>query len=202
MKILAFGDIHGDSRLAEKLADRAEKEEVDLVVICGDITYAEQSTENILGPFIKKNKKVFLIPGNHESLATADFLAAQYNATNLHGYSVKIDDVGLFGCGGSTNVGPAPMLSEEETFNLLKKGNDYVKSMKKKIMITHMHPEGSSMQRLSRFVPPSKGIAKAISELKPDILLCSHVHEAKGLEEMIGTTRVINVGKEGKIIDI
>ena len=44
MKILAAGDIHGDSALAEKLAKKAEDENVDLVVLCGDLTYAEQST--------------------------------------------------------------------------------------------------------------------------------------------------------------
>ena len=34
LKILAAGDIHGDSRLANQLADRAEKEKVDLVYLC------------------------------------------------------------------------------------------------------------------------------------------------------------------------
>ncbi len=202
MKILAFGDIHGDSRLAEKLAERAEKENVDLVVICGDITYADNSTENLLGHFAKRNKKVVLIPGNHESLATADFLAYQYNATNLHGYSIQFKDVGLFGCGGATNVGPAPTLTEDEMFMLLKKGHSGLKDAQKTIMVTHIHPAGTLMQKLSRYVPPSQGVRKAIDELKPDILLCSHVHEAKGLEEQIGTTRVINVGKEGKIIEL
>jgi Icc-related predicted phosphoesterase len=202
MKILAFGDIHGDTRLAEKLAERAEQESVDLVVICGDITYAEQSLDNILGPFVKKNQKVVLIPGNHESLATADFLAHQYGVTNLHGYSLQFKDIGIFGCGGATNVGPAPKLSENEMFDLLKKGHENVKDMKTRIMVTHMHPAGSAMQKLSRFVPPSSGVRKAIDEFKPDILLCSHVHEAKGLEEMLGSTKVINVGKEGKIIEL
>ena len=47
LKILAAGDIHGDTSLAEKLAIRAEKEKVDLVILCGDITYGEKSTENL-----------------------------------------------------------------------------------------------------------------------------------------------------------
>ena len=75
LKILASGDIHGDISQARKLADQAEKENVDLVVLCGDLTYAESSTEGIIGPFVKKKKKVLLIPGNHETVATADFLA-------------------------------------------------------------------------------------------------------------------------------
>ena len=104
MKILAAGDIHGDSALAEKLAKKAEDENVDLVVLCGDLTYAEQSTDNIVGAFTSRKQKVILIPGNHETVATADFLCELYGATNLHGYSMKFDDVALFGAGGA-NVG-------------------------------------------------------------------------------------------------
>jgi Icc-related predicted phosphoesterase len=58
------------------------------------------------------------------------------------------------------------------------------------------------MEKFSSFIPGSDGVRKAIDQLKPDILLCSHVHEAEGLEEKIGKTRVINVGKKGKIIEI
>src|SRR3989338_4033777 len=88
-KILAAGDIHGDTIQAERLAEKAEKEKVDLVVLCGDLTYAERSTDNIIGPFAKRKQKVLLIPGNHETVATADFLADLYGVKNIHGYSVK-----------------------------------------------------------------------------------------------------------------
>ena len=104
LKILAAGDIHGDIGLAEKLAEKAKKEKVDLVVLCGDLTLGDTSTDNIIGPFKKRNEKVLLIPGNHETVATADFLAEAYDVKNIHGYSVKYDDVGIFGCGGA-NIG-------------------------------------------------------------------------------------------------
>ncbi|MBW3011709.1 metallophosphoesterase family protein [Candidatus Woesearchaeota archaeon] len=200
MKILASGDIHGDTRLAESLAEKAEKENVDLVILCGDLTYAELSTDGIVGPFVKRNKKVVLVPGNHETVATADFLAELYGVTNLHGYSIKMGDIGLFGCGGA-NIGLFRM-PENEIFDVLKKGNDKLSGMKKKIMVTHVHPSGSTIEKFTTIFPGSKGIRKAIEEFKPDFLLCSHVHEAEGIEEKIGNTKVINVGKKGKIIDI
>lgn len=200
MRILAFGDIHGDTGLAKKLAERAEKEKVDLVVLCGDITMGEISTANIIGPFIKKKKKVILIPGNHETVATADFLAELYDAVNLHGYSIKHKDIGLFGCGGA-NIGLF-QLGEKEIFKLLEKGYKGIRDAKKKIMITHVHPTGTLMERFTKIFPGSSGIRKALDKFKPDILLCSHVHEAEGIEEKVGKTRIINVGKKGKIIDI
>jgi len=200
MKILASGDIHGDTTLVKKLALQAEKENVDLVILCGDLTLFEQSTKNIVGPFINKKKKVILIPGNHESVATADFLAELYGATNLHGYSVKHKNIGLFGCGGA-NVGPF-MTDESEIMTLLEKGHEGIKGMRKKIMVTHVHPSGTMMEKFSDFIPGSKSVRKAVEKFKPDILLCSHVHEAEGIEERIGKTKVINVGKSGKIINI
>jgi len=200
LRILASGDIHGDMGLAKKLADKAEKENVDLVILCGDLTFFDQSTEGIVGPFVKKNKKVLLIPGNHESLATADFLAELYGVKNIHGYSVKYKDVGIFGAGGA-NIG-LHQISEKDIYDLLKKGYDKIKYLKKTIMVTHVHPSETKMEKFSNIVPGSTGVKRAVEKLHPDILLCSHVHEAEGIEEKIGKTRVINVGKKGKIIEI
>ena len=200
LKILAAGDIHGDTNQAKKLAEQAEKENIDLVILCGDLTYAETSTEGIIGPFVKKHKKVILIPGNHETVATADFLAELYGVTNLHGYSIKYKDIGFFGCGGA-NIGLF-QLGEDEIFELIKKGYERIKDAKKKILVTHVHPSGSLMEKFSNIFPGSDGVKKAIDVFKPDFLLCSHVHEAEGIEEMIGKTKVINVGKKGKVLEV
>jgi Icc-related predicted phosphoesterase len=200
LKILAAGDIHGDVSLAKKLAEEAKKENVDLVVLCGDITRSDESTDNLIGPFKKLNEKVLLIPGNHEPVATVDFLSKMYGVKNLHGYSVKYNDVGIFGA-GSANIGLF-QLSEKEIYDLLKKGFDEIKSIEKKIMVTHVHPSGTKMEKFTKLFPGSDGVKRAVDKFQPDILFCSHVHEAEGIEEKIGKTRVINVGRKGKIIEI
>ena len=69
-------------------------------------------------------------------------------------------------------------------------------------MVTHVHPEESKMEKFTSVFPGSSGVKKAIDSFHPDILLCSHVHEAEGIEEMIGKTRVINVGVKGKIVEV
>jgi len=200
MKILAAGDIHGDARLAEELAKKAKKEKVELVLLCGDLTQFDRTDTPIISPFTKRKLKVIFIPGNHETLATADFLADLYGATNLHGYSIRMNDIGLFGC-GFANIGISG-LKEKEIFDILQKGYKKIKDSKTKIMVTHAHPDKSLMGKLTNFFPGSKGVRKAIDKLKPDILLCSHVHEAEGIEEKIGKTKVINVGRKGKILEI
>jgi len=204
LKILAAGDIHGDIALVKKLAQKADKYNVNLVVLTGDLTLDEASTQNIIGPFLKKDRKVLIIPGNHESLATIDFLVDLYGpqVKNIHGYSLKIGDVGIFGAGGAVGVGPRFIISESDIFNTLKQSFEKIKDTKKKVMITHVHPSETLMGKLSTFVPGSKAVKKAIDYFKPDFALFSHVHEAAGLEEKIGKTRLINVGKEGKIIEV
>ena len=200
LRILAAGDLHGDTGLAEKLAQKAKKEKVDLVILCGDLTFMDSSTEGIVGPFVKRDEKVLLIPGNHETIATADFLAQLYDAKNIHGYSVKYKDVGIFGAGGA-NIGLF-QLDEKEIYDLLKKGHDRIEYLKKKIMVTHVHPTSTKMEKFTKFFPGSTGVKKAIDKFHPDLLLCSHVHEAEGIEEIVGKTKVVNVGRRGKIIEI
>ena len=201
-KILAAGDLHGDASLANKLAETAKKENVDLVILTGDLTFIEQSTRGILSPFVKAKKKVLIIPGNHETIATADFLTQIYpDVKNIHGYSVKFGDIGIFGAGGA-NIGPFSRMKESELYRLLLKGFYDIKDSKVKIMVTHVHPSNSLIERFTSFFKGSYGVERAIKRLSPDIALCSHVHEASGIEEKIGITKVISVGRMGKIIEI
>ncbi|MBU0466605.1 MAG: metallophosphoesterase family protein [Nanoarchaeota archaeon] len=198
LRILAAGDTHGDSRLTKKLADRAEREEVDLVVLCGDIT-GWVETKDIIKPFKDKHKRVLILPGNWDSFATADFLAQLYGVRNIHGYAVKYEDVGFFGAGGADGPGPGAT-TERELMKNLEKAHRGLKGIEKKIMVTHMHPAGSKSEFSG--IGGSAAVRKAIKEFEPDILLHSHIHEASGMEEKIGKTRVINVGREGKVIEI
>ena len=150
-------------------------------------------------PFVDKGKKVLFVPGNHDGFALGDFLADFYNIKNLHGTSASYYQIGFFGCGGA-NVG-LDALSDEETFDTLKKGFSALKETQTKIMITHVHPDGTIVDKMfPRW--GSKGVRKAIETFKPDILLCGHVHEAEGVEDIVGNTRVLNVGRKGKILEI
>mgnify|MGYP001610406730 CR=1 FL=1 len=198
MKILAASDLHGDISAARKLADQAKKENINLVILCGDIE-SGNNAEKIISEFVKQEKKVLLIPGNWDSIATADFLADFFGVKNIHGYSVRYEDFGIFGCGGA-NIGPLTRLTETEIFNTLKKGFDKVSYLKKKIMVTHMHAENSKAEFSG--IQGSKSIKRAVEVFKPDILLCGHIHEAEGIEDKIGDTKVFNVGKRGRVIEI
>jgi uncharacterized protein len=198
MRILAASDLHGDSKTVKALAKKAEKENVDLVVLCGDLTGFSE-TPNIIKPFKDINKKVLLIPGNWDSFATADFLAEFYGVRNIHGYAVRYENVGFFGAGGAEGPGPG-RVTDNEIMKTLDKAYSGIRGIEKKIMVTHMHPAKSKSEFSG--VPGSKAIERAIKKFQPDLLIHGHIHEASGMEEKIGKTRVLNVGKEGMIIEI
>lgn len=202
LRILAVGDLHGDTLQALKLAKEAERKNVDLVILCGDLTYADATADYLVGPFAKAGKKILLVPGNHESIATANFLEEKYKAfvKNIHGKGIEKQGVAFFGSGGAS-IGPFPLLEKEISY-ALKKGFEKIKKAKKKIMITHAHPYGTLMGKLTRVFAGSEAVSEAIKKFKPNVVLCSHVHEAEGIEERIGKTKVINVGRKGKIIEI
>lgn len=201
LRILAAADIHGDKDLVRKLAQKADEKKVDLVVLCGDITFFESDLKGLIGPFKKKGRKVLLVPGNHETVATADFLAELYPHTyNIHGYSIMVDDVGFFGC-GSGNIGLF-QVEDNEIEKILNGAAEKVKGAKHRIMVTHVPPYGTKIDNLGWKKAGSKGIRKAIEKLQPDFCLCGHIHETFGKKEKIGKTQVINVGRKGKIIDI
>ncbi|PIN81683.1 hypothetical protein COV11_01410, partial [Candidatus Woesearchaeota archaeon CG10_big_fil_rev_8_21_14_0_10_30_7] len=171
-----------------------------LVIIAGDFTMMDQPPQNLVGPFKAIGKKVLIIHGNHDSETTLDFLSEHYKVGNLNKYAVTYEGVGFFGAGGA-EIGPV-LTTELKIFERIKNGHKYVKDAKKKVMVTHVHPRGSLIEKFSNIVPSSNSVRKALDEFKPDILICGHVHEAQGIEEKIGNTRVINVSRIGKVFDI
>jgi len=196
LRILAAGDFHGDSKISKELADKAERENVDLVILTGDMTGMVQ-TKNIIKPFIEKGKTVFFVPGNWESTADAQTISKMYGIKNIENHYLKYGNVGLFGI-GSANWSLYP--DDERVFRKLKKEHEKIKDLEKKILVSHLHAAGTKSE-LSGFAG-NDALRAAIEEFQPDIFISGHIHELEGVEEKIGKTKVINVGRRGKIIEI
>ena len=199
MKILAVGCLHGDLTQARKLAAQAEKEAVDLVLFAGDFTQSERHTPGLFKVFKDKGLNLALIPGNHESPAHAEAMAKTYGMKFLHGYYSLFGDVAIMGA--SANFGIFG-LSEDELYYLLKRSADKVKGKASKtIIVTHAHPSGTKIDFDGRFFG-SDGIRRAIEKIQPTLAISSNIHEAEGIEDLVGKTKIMSVGKSGKIIEI
>jgi len=195
-KILAAGDFHGNSSISKTLAEKAEKEKVDLVILTGDIVGLIE-TDNLLKPFIDKKQKVVFVSGNWESKETTNFLSKFYGIKNIGENYVKYENIGIFGIG---NTDWQLNLDEKKVFNKLKKEFEKIKDLEKKIMVSHIHAAGTKSEFSG--IPGSQVVREAIDKFQPDLFISGHIHEAEGLQEKIGKTRVISVGRKGKIIEI
>jgi Icc-related predicted phosphoesterase len=195
LKILAAGDIHGSSSVAQKLAEKAVKEKVDVVLLLGDI-HGMTESRNLIKPFKKLHQKVLFVPGNWDVTPQVEMMKNIYEIKNLDGYYANYNNVGILGLG---NPDFQLSLDEEKAFKKLKKGFERMK-MDKRILVSHMHAAGTKAE-FSGF-PGSTALRKAIQEFKPDIFISAHIHEAEGLEDKIGKTKVISVGRKGKIIEL
>ena len=199
-KILAIGDLHGNSNLAKKMAKKAVDEKVDLIIIPGDITWFNEEFRDVIKPFTETKKEILLLPGNHEPNSTIDMLTEIYpQAKNIHGNFFKKNDLGIFGAGYSSNLGPF-QVRDEKMFENLSKSHEKIKDMKKKIMVTHEHHSGGKADKIG--FRGSESIRKAIEIFKPDFLISGHIHELGGLHEKLGKTKIINVAKKGVIFEI
>jgi putative phosphoesterase len=195
-KILAASDIHGDSDASKKLAEKAKKEKVDLVILAGDLTGAIE-TENIIKPFIDRKQRVVFVPGNWDSSESAEFFSKLYGVKDVGKHYVKYDDVGVFGIGSPDWQMD---LNEKRTMKKLEEDFDKIKDLEKKIMVSHLHAADTKAEFSG--IEGQEVLRKAIEKFQPDIFLSGHIHEAEGLKENIGNTRVFNLGKKGKIIEI
>ncbi len=195
LKILAAGDLHGSPEIAKELAEKAKKNKVDLVVLLGDIHGVTQG-KGLIAPFKKNKQKVIFVPGNWDTTFEANMLKDIYGVKDVSEHYVVYRDVGVLGVG---NPDFQMSLDDEKIFKKLKKDFEKVKTGKK-ILVSHLHAAGTKAE-FSGF-PGSYALRKAIEEFKPDVFLSAHIHEAEGIEEKIGKTRVINVGRRGRILEI
>jgi len=199
LRILAAGDIHGNSDLAKKLAEKAERNNVDLVVLLGDIHGAHKS-KNIIAPFKKANKKVIFVPGNWDSSFESLMSENIYDIRNIDGLYTMYNGVAFIGLG---NPDFKLSVDERKSFDKLKGNFDKLysnKSIRKKVLISHLHASGTKTDQLG--FPGSSALRKAIDHFQPDFFLHAHIHETEGIEEKIGKTKVINIGSHGRIIDL
>ena len=193
LRILAAGDLHGDIGIARMLSKKAKKEKVDLVVLAGDIYGYDEGDEGILDSFRKAGQKVVFVPGNCDFDEECKILGRL--GKNIHNYYVTYKGVGIAGIGN-----PNWKLSlDDEDLSGIKKNFERMKP-KKRILVSHLHAEGTAAEFSG--IPGEKVLRKAVKDFKPDLLISAHIHEAEGIEDKIGKTKVVQVGRRGKILEI
>jgi hypothetical protein len=188
MKLLCISDLHGEPKRVDGL------DAVDVLVITGDITHFGDRTlaMGILEGF-KSAERLLAVPGNCDNLGVNEVLVEL--GADLHSRGRMIGDTGFFGVGGSnaTPFNTPQEYSEDELWDFMAKGYEQVKNASIKVMVSHPPPFDTKLDKVGERHAGSKKVREFIESYGPDLVLCGHVHEAKG-KDAIGNTMIVNPG--------
>ncbi len=197
MRILIFSDIHGDLKALEHLMAM----DADLYIAAGDLTNFARGLEKV-GPLLQpKGKRLLVMPGNHESVADIEAFTAKYGLQTFHDTVIQIGNHSVAGLGYS-NLTPfhTPGEYTEEQFSTKL---DRWRGLKPLVVICHCPPKDTPLDRAGEsqhFGSPA--IRKFIDEEQPEYFFCGHIHEAEGVDALMGLTRGRNVGKRGYLLEL
>ncbi len=191
MKLLALSDLHGNYSYVESIIDMSGN--FDAVIIAGDITNfgPDEHAIELLKIF---KEPVFAIPGNCDLPSILKVL--DKNTINLHNSIYTTGGLTFIGLGGSN---PTPFNTPFELSE--KKIGEYVGTLLSKIkdngrtiLLSHAPPLNTT-DKLPRGNVGSKALARFLGRL--DLIVCGHIHEARGSICVKGT-HVVNPGAASK----
>lgn len=194
MRLLAIADPHGDYSKIETIMQKAGS--IDAVLIAGDITEfgPEERAEELINMF---DEPVLAVPGNCDPREILEVLDRS-KAINLHDSCTSIGNVTFIGIGGSN---PTPFetpfeIHEDEIESCLIRSFDEQERKKgTRVLLSHAPPHCTLDE-----IPAGNVGCKAIRKFveKVDLVVCAHIHEARGVMKE-GNTIIVNPGmaKEG-----
>lgn len=194
MDLLCISDLHGRSGILDRMKKPAE--DADVFIVSGDITNFGKRTaaEDVVERLLRLNDSLLAIPGNCDTPEVNDVL--QEFGVSIHGRGVVKSGVAFFGVGGST-ITPfnTPQEYREESLGeLLKKGYEAVKACKMKVMVSHTPPWGTKADLTRSGLHVGSWVVRAfLEEHNIALVVCGHVHEAKGKDVLKGSW-IVNPG--------
>lgn len=182
--------------------------EADVLLIGGDITTG--GTPDQAAAAIERWRplapRLLAVAGNMDSPEIDARLADLGVALDARGY--QLGTVGVFGVSAAPH---SPLhtpyeLSEDELERRISEGFSTVRECAVKVFCPHPPPRGTACDRLpSGEHVGSTAVRSFVEREQPDVVLCGHIHEARGVDR-IGATQIVNPGPAGAghyaIVDI
>jgi uncharacterized protein len=194
MRIGYVVDVHGSFDAVPQALDAIGP--VDVLVVGGDITTAgtPDDAQRAIDLWRPLAPRLLAVAGNMDSPEIDERLVEL--GVSLNGRGVTVENVGLFGASASP---PTPFrtpheVSDEVLGSAADAGLADVASAPLKIFFPHAPPHGTECDVLrSGEHVGSHALRGFVIREQPDLVLCGHVHEARG-EDAIERTRVVNPG--------
>jgi len=200
MNILVVSDIHNDIENIMTYLDNISKIDFDVIVCVGDFSDVglrgfspSDITKLVISELKIFKKPVVAVPGNFDKEILP---ILEREGVNIHGKGKVINGVGFYGFGGAKTPFRTPLEpSEEEVRSGLQKAYDEIKDAKVKVQVTHNPPARTLIDMVYTGAHVgSEAVRKFIEEKKPAVAISSHIHEARGVDDL-GSTKLVNAGR-------
>jgi len=187
MRILVATDIHASRTAAKMIRDRIAEHRPDVFIAAGDLTnfgpvsFARELLAGLPVP-------VLAVPGNCDPRGIVPVI--EELGVNLHGKKANMMGRTFVGIGGSnpTPFGTPFELTEDEILAavrpLMEPGA---------VLVSHPPPKGYVDVVGSGAHVGSTSIRAIVEEFEPPLVVCGHIHEARGVARH-GATTIVNAG--------
>jgi Icc-related predicted phosphoesterase len=185
--------LHGNLAALERIL--ADAGPVDAILLGGDITHFGSPADAQAAVRLAQTSgaAVLAVAGNCDSPEIDRHLVQM--GVSLHARGVSLDAIGLHGLSA---IPPwragMHQFTEEELAAALEAGFAQLGGAAKHGMLVHVPPHGLSLDRivLGRHAG-STAVRAFVEKAEPCLVVCGHIHESAGVEQL-GPTTVVNCG--------
>lgn len=197
MKILLFSDIHGDLRALERVIAQP----ADVYIDVGDLATFGRGLDRCAEVLKPLGDKLWVLPGNHETHDATRELCQRYSFVDFHRQIRTLDATKWAGLGYS-NITPfnTPGEYSEEQIAAALAAFDGIDGL---YLVVHCPPKDTKLDEFAAGKHAgSTAIRTWVERNQPTYLFCGHIHETAGMQDRLGATQCINVGKQGYSIEV
>ncbi len=193
MIVLALTDLHGRREMLHSILNAAGP--VDAILLGGDLTNfgtPEQAAE-LLACARQVGVPVWAVAGNCDSAEIDRLLIEQ--GVGLHARAAVIQGIGFQGLSAAPPWMPHMYhLTEDQLDEALCSGRARLPDVDHHVVLAHVPPHDCRLDRTAVCGHVgSRALRRFVDEHQPGLVICGHIHEARGTERL-GRTLVVNCG--------
>ena len=191
---IAVGDIHDDVANFARIPELAQ---ADGIIVTGDLTITggAKQAELVMEALWRHCPVVWAQIGNMDRPEVDEWLREK--GCNLHTSVCELTpDIAVFGVGGSTFTpfGTPSEFPESSFAEWLQASWRRARVYPHAILVSHNPPKGTACDVIPDDVHVgSTAVREFLEDAQPEIYLCGHIHEARGIDR-VGRTLVVNPG--------
>ncbi len=193
MRMLVVSDLHSRVEIFEEIL--RQNGSANVVILPGDITHfgSRSAVADIIARAQSRGLTVLAVAGNCDTAEVDEELRRLDVA--LDGSAKMIANVGFHGVSASPPwQSKMYHRTEEEIIHALEAGYQQLGRPQWHVVVCHVPPYRTKLDRMHFGQHGgSKAVRQFIEERQPHLVLCGHIHEARGLDQL-GNTQVVNAG--------